>query len=92
MCPCSIQSFAGTTIAASMQISFSHQIGLPKVFGPKFLQATVFGTWRICSYDLNGQEDSKTNEQESAAYPYQQAEVDLCESFEVGGQREYNLV
>lgn len=40
-------------------------------------QATIFGAWWICSYDLHGQETTKANKQESTAYPHQQAKVNL---------------
>ena len=42
------------------------------------LQATIFGSWGICAYDLYGKEITETNKQEGAAYPNQQTKVDLC--------------
>lgn len=43
-----------------------------------FQQATIFGTRRIYSHDLNGQETAETVEQKGTAYPNQQAKVDIC--------------
>ena len=56
------------------------------------LQATIFGSRRICSYDLNGEETTEVIKQEGAAYPYQQTKIDLCGSFKIGCEREHYLV
>jgi len=56
------------------------------------LQATIFGTWGICSYDLYGEEITKTNKQEGAAHPYQQTKVDLCGPIKANCEGKYNMV
>ncbi|XP_040991468.1 3-phosphoinositide-dependent protein kinase 1-like isoform X2 [Juglans microcarpa x Juglans regia] len=54
--------------------------------------ATVPGSWGICSYDLIGEEITEINQQEGAAYPHQQAKIDLCGPFKTDREGKHNLV
>lgn len=57
-----------------------------------YSQATIFRAGGISSYDFHGEENTKTNKQEGAAYTHQQAKTDLCWPCEADGKGKYNLV